>query len=82
MIVKTATGSTYEFRLNEHGTPIEVRRVPASDGAQLRADEEWKQILALPLGLPTVGQRMVLVLEPLGDAGPTTRTTTEVVSIA
>jgi len=72
VIVKTESGSTYEF--NDKVT--EVRRFGAGE---LRRDQEW---LAVEPWFPIeVGRMMVLALEPLGDGNLTIRQTTPVVEV-
>lgn len=72
MIVKTESGSIYEF--NEGAT--QVRRVGAD---VLRRDNEW---LSVEPWFPIeVGRMMVLALEPLGEGDMTLRQTTPVVEI-
>jgi hypothetical protein len=74
MIVRTETGSTYEFDPANH----RVRRINP-DGV-LRGDGEWlRRQDENPIH---IGSPMLLVLEPLdADADATLRLTTPVVSI-
>jgi hypothetical protein len=72
MIVKTETGSVYEF---DEGR---VRRVEYTHG--LRRDDEWVDC-DIVYG-PIVGESMVLALEPLSEtADLTVRRTSRVIQI-
>lgn len=61
-IVRTYSGSSYEFR---DGV---VRRV--NDGAAKRADGEWVRVITMFPKTPEVGFCMTLVLESLAAHGP------------
>lgn len=72
MIVKTETGSVYEFDAGK------VRRVEFTHG--LRRDDDWLGC-EIVYG-PTIGEPMVLALEPLGEGMDVTiRRTSPVVRI-
>lgn len=80
MIVKTITGSVYEFTgyLKTRGWTL-VRRVHEGAGGELRGDEDWlviQQHRAIVVGIP-----MILTLEPLGEGFATVRRTSVVTDI-
>lgn len=78
MLFKTVSGTVYELT-NELGY---VRRIPDREDpgyGELRKDFEWVQLLTPPEIV--LGQRVRLVLAPLGEGDCTVRTTTPVVAI-
>lgn len=73
MRVTTESGTIYEFEGNK------VRRAPEGNAAGMRRDEEWLSFTSPRV--PTIGEDMFLLLEPLGEGNVTVRRTTPVVLI-
>jgi hypothetical protein len=77
MIVKTESGSAYEFNEDE----TQFRRINAGgEYHKLRRDGEWLNIKGIVSG-PTVGEPLVMVIEIRDDGVPTFRRTSHVVEI-
>lgn len=72
-IITTESGTRYEYKGRK------MRRIPEGNALPMRRDGE--DLSFTFWGTPTVGRRMRLILEPLGDGNSTIRTTTPVVSI-
>lgn len=75
--VTTETGSVYEF----NDTLTSVRRLEVGgESDALRRDGDWLDLQIAPH--ITVGQSMVLALEPLGEGDVTVRATSRVVAVS
>lgn len=70
MIVRTESLTVYEF---DHEA-CKVRRLPHYEGAEMRRDSEWVGFTGM--SKPVIGERMVIMLEPLDPAAVATRRTT------
>lgn len=72
-MVTTESGTRYEFRGEK------VRRYPQNDPmAALRRDHDWLRFALM--GVPTVGEPLRLILEPLSSGAVTTFRTTSLVT--
>ncbi|WP_156250990.1 hypothetical protein [Pseudactinotalea terrae] len=90
-VLATASGTRYELTHNEHGCTVSRLPGQTEESANLRRDREPIRLLGVntvdeqrtvTVGELRVGQRAVLLLEPLAaDAVYTQRVTTPVVAI-